>query len=386
MPIPQYKPIYNRKKIAERVKDYILNENNFFSEYEETRKFEENITKFLNVKHCITCNNGTMALALALLANGIKARDYVLIPNCTMMSTQASVELIGAIPVFVDVDENGCMDLQKAQDILLEYCEDSNHGTSVAVIYVTLNGRTHDNDKYVPFREYCKNHNISLIEDNCQSFGSKDDYTDYQSASANNIGCFSLSYHKLLSNGQGGFCVTNNDDLALKLRKLKNVGRLGAGDHHEDWGINNKFTDIQAIIGNAELEDIEEKINIKKRLFSWYREKLNDVKEVSFIPTDLIYCTPWMVDIYCENRNELMEFLEVNNVKTRKIYPQLSSQPINKKYNLNNEDYPVSKQFAEKGFWLPSSLDLTENQINDICDMIKVFYRYKQTLGAINGF
>jgi len=364
--IPQFQPIYNRKAIAKEVNKYILG-NNFFSENLKTKEFEQALAQYLNVKHVVTVTSGTMALVLALLAEGVKPGDKVLIPNITMMSTQSAVELIGAVPVFIDVDpDNLCMKLNDALSKISSEIK--------AIIMVHLNGRSHGMMEYMNFLRLCAKNEIKVIEDNAQAFGSRNDFNDLISHPSSGIGCFSLSFHKLLSSGQGGFCVTNNDELNIKLRELKNVGRVeGGADIHERFGINCKFTDIQAIIGLTELKDIEEKINKKKAIYNTYQIYLGELPEISFIETNLTFTTPWFIDIYVDNPQLLQEYLKINEIGTRLIYPELTSQKLNQRFLLP-KSLKVSEKYTKKGIWLPSSLNLTTGDICFICDIIKEFY------------
>lgn len=365
--IPQYEPQYNRKRIAEEVSKYILGDG-FFSENTETKKFEEALADFLNVNHVIMTTNCTTALSLALLAEGIKPGDKVLIPNITMMSTQASVELIGAKPVFVDIDPtNLCMDLQKAKEAIFY------HSNIKAVILVHLNGRSHSRIIKDLFVDYLKALKIKLIEDNAQAFGSRDSSDEKISCSRDGIGCFSLSFHKLLSTGQGGFCVTNNNNLATRLRELKNVGRIqGGADVHERFGINSKFTDIQAIIGRIELDNIYDKIYAKQTIYDIYKLELNDLIEIEMLFRKR-ECVPWFVDIYAQDRDKLSRYLNGLGIQTRNIYPELTSQKLNKGF-LKPKHLQHSKVKAERGLWLPSSINLKEEEILMICKKIREFY------------
>lgn len=368
--IPQYVPKYNRYEIAKEITKYVLGDN-FFSENLKTEEFEIALAQFLGIKYCVTVTNGTMALSLALLAKGIKAKDTVLIPNITMMSTQASVELLGAKPIFVDVDaKNLCMDLEKAK-LYIENCNIK------AVIYVTLNGRSHDLVELEAFERFCIANGVQLIMDNAQAFGSK--YSNDRNITClnNSIGCFSLSFHKLLATGQGGFCVTNDDYMMIRLKELKNVGRVSGGaDTHERFGINNKFTDIQAIIGLVELRSIQDKIYYKRNILTQYVERLCNVPKVNFLDCDVTNYVPWFMDVFVERREELQSYLKVKGIGTRAIYPELTSQKLNKKF-LQPKSLKVSGEYTKKGLWLPSSIDLTTDQIDYVCNEIKEFYNVR---------
>lgn len=367
--IPQYIPQYNREEIAKRVSEYILGNDNFFSENEKTKEFEVAIANFLNVKHCITVTSGTMALSLALLAKGVKPGDKVLIPNITMMSTQAAVQLIGAVPVFIDVDPiNLCMDLEQAKLWITIF-------EAKAVVYVSLNGRIHKDEQFLNMEKFCENNNVSFIMDNAQAFGSY--FASGKPIATglldNTIGCFSLSFHKLLSTGQGGFCVTDNDELNIRLRQLKNVGRVNGGaDVHENFGINCKFTDMQAIIGLVGLKDIKKNAEQKQFIKYLYETSLQKIEQVRSFETPS-YCVPWFMDIYVPDREELQKHLTEKGIGTRAIYPELTSQQINHKL-FHSKSLRVSGEYCKQGLWLPSSLDLEPEEIKYICNTIKEFY------------
>lgn len=365
--IPQFEPQYNREEIAKRVNEYILG-NNFFSENKKTKEFEEKIAERLGVNHAITVTSGTMALVLALLAKGIKPGDRVLIPNITMMSTQSAVDLIGAKPIFIDLDvNNACMDIKKAKEYILAMdCQ--------AVIYVTLNGRSAPSLEKDQFERFCHKLKIAFIDDNAQSFGSNYDDAMQISCPYKSIGCFSMSFHKSLSAGQGGFCVTNDPELATRLRELKNVGRVdGGADVHERFGINCKFTDIQAIIGMVGLKEIEYAITRKRVIYSIYRNQLENLEQVGFLETNLYHTTPWFMDVYVQDREGLTTYLKEKGIGTRNLYPELTSQKLNHGF-LRPKHLKVSQQFASTGLWLPSSINLTLKQITVICDTIKEYY------------
>lgn len=232
--IPQYEPLFDRATIAKNVSDYIMSDG-YMTEYNHTQKFEKEIAEFLGVKHCITVNNGTISLSLALLANGIKPGDKVIVPALSMIATANAVTLIGAIPVFVDIDTQLCLHENNTMKLL------SQDKSIKAVIYVSLNGKITRN--YEMLEKHCQAMNIALIEDNAQSFGSKY-HSGKMMGNTGNISSFSFSMPKIIcSGGQGGCLTTNNDELAQRLRQLKDFGRTSGGnDIHNDFGINSKFS------------------------------------------------------------------------------------------------------------------------------------------------
>ncbi len=368
MKINQYKPVFNKEEIAKELHDYALTDG-FYTEFKKTAELEDKFAKMLGVNHCILVNNGTISISLALLAMGIKAGDKVIVPNITMIATSNAVRLIGAIPVFIDVDgTNCCLDLKKA----IRYIS-FGFKTIKAVIYVTLNGRSHGVKEYTQFQLFCKENGVRLIEDNAQSLGSCyiDDFI--MSCPYNGIGSFSLSMPKLITTGQGGFLATNNKELADKLRKLKDFGRVKGGlDIHDEFGINSKFTEMQAILGLSQIKDISKRINRKKDIYKSYYNRLKDCPHLKFLASHDRWC-PWFIDIYVMERDMLITYLEERGIKTRAVYPELTSQKVNSKFTWFKSK-KMSEMFALTGLWLPSSLDITELEIEIICNHILEFY------------
>jgi len=360
--IPQYRPTFAKKDLATRLSNYIETDG-WLTEFMETKKFEQKIAEFLGVKHSIVVNNGTISLSLALLANGIKAGSKVLIPSLSMIATANAVKFIGAEPIFVDVDSKTlCMNIEQAYSII------HNDNYIDAIIYVSLNGRRRLTNELDILIKECEKQNVVFIEDAAQAFGSQDS-KNTMIGNTEHICSFSFSVPKIISTGQGGALTTNDDILADKLRKLKDFGRTSGGnDIHDYFGINCKFTDLQAIVGLQQIESIKERVIKKKWMYHLYHSQLKDV--VEFIPTNIKFTTPWFVDIYCDKCDELAAYLKTNNIGSRKTYSPIYSQ---KCYNLDLK-HPVTERYCSRGLWLPSSLDLAEPQILNICKIIRRFF------------
>lgn len=346
--LQQIEPKFGQQE-AQAISEYILN-GGWGTEYKYTEQFEEGISHLVGANHCSAVNNGTVGLSLALLASGIKAGDNVIVPALTMIATANAVRFIGAIPVFVDIEEdNLCLDIDKTIELLPNDIQ--------GVIYVSLNGRCGD---LIRLKDKCNELGIPLIEDACQSLGSY--HEGYALGTIGNIGVYSLSPHKIISTGQGGLIVTNDERLYRKVEELKDFGRLNGGvDHHPEFGINSKFTDFQAIIGLEQLKDINNRIAIKKHIYHLYKQNLKN-GEIKEINNETI---PWMIDVYGLDKKE-----GYNNFMTRKMYPVIPNQPV---YN-DGVDYPVAQKYSDSGIWLPSSVTLTDDEINIICEEINGSY------------
>jgi len=357
--IPQYEPVIDYDDVNSQISAY-LSEKGWITEFKKTVELENRIKKFLEVKHCSMVFNGTISLSLALLAVGVEPGDEVIVPDLTMIATPNAVRFIGAKPVLVDVEPRTlCMDMVKAQSAVTDKTK--------AFIYVTYNGRSCDP---VNLQEFAFLNNISYISDDAQSLGSR--YKNGERIGRyGDIASFSFSMPKIITTGQGGCLVTNNDVLADKLKKLKDFGRTGGGiDIHDEFGINCKVTELQSITGLSQFRDIDDRICNKRLMFNMYHAHLKDVPQITMLDMDLSHMTPWFIDIFVEDRVGLVKHLEDNKIKTRIMYPPIHSQ---KCYGITG-DFDVTTEWSNKGLWLPSSLNLSFDQIVHICNHIKGFY------------
>lgn len=358
--IPQMEPWFSEEEKLSM--NQYMEEGGWLTEFKRTAEFEQRIAEYTGAKHCVVVNNGTISLTLMSMAAGIKVGDEVIIPNYTMIATPNSVKMCGATPIFVDVEpETLCMDIAKAEKAITSKTK--------AILFVNANGRN-PKSGIESFVTLAKKYNLILLEDAAQSLGSKFPDGRHQ-GTVGLAGSFSFSAPKIISTGQGGAIITNDDDMAFKLKRLKDFGRSGGGnDLHDTIGYNFKFTEMQAVIGNEQMKKLPWRVNRKKEIYNIYKESLNDVKEVAFFDQDLQHTTPWFIDVKVEDRENLQVFLKENGVGTRIMYP-----PINKQiaYNIPGE-FEVSNSIGIKGLWLPSAAQLTDAQIEFICMNIKQFY------------
>ena len=355
--IPQIEPIIDENELNAMQK--YLKSNAWLTEYKKTEEFEKLICKFTGSKYSVVVNNGTVALTLALLAFGIKPGDEIITPDLTMIATPNSAKLIGAEPIFVDIEkETLCMDIKKAENDL--------SSKTKALIYVSFDGRTGDPYKV---KKFCKDNNLIFIEDAAQSLGSL--HKRKQIGTFSDIGIFSFSPHKIITTGQGGALVTDNSITYKKLKKLKDFGRSSGGnDIHDTIGFNFKFTDLQATIGIEQMKKLPHGIRRKKKIFKLYYDNLKEITEIEFIKTNLDSITPWSVDVYVKSRVKLACILRQHNIGTRLLYPPVNTQKV---YNIKGS-FPVTEKYSKRGLWLPSSLKLTDEEINQICSVIKNYY------------
>lgn len=358
--IMQMRPLFGEEE-KRAVCDY-MDEDGFITEFKRTEQFERMIADFTGAKHCIVVNNGTISLTLAAMACGIVAGDEVIVPNYTMIATPNSVKMFGAQPVFVDVEpETLCLDIERVAAAITDRTR--------AIMLVSANGR-YPAAGIAAFEDLARERGLLLIEDAAQSLGST--YPDGRHVGrAGAVGSFSFSAPKIISTGQGGALITDSDEIASRLRRLKDFGRSGGGnDIHDTIGFNFKFTELQAAIGIEQMKKLPARVEQKKAMWQRYAEGLAGVAGIKLFDHDLSNTTPWFIDSLADRREDLSAHLKAAGVQTRIMYP-----PINKQlaYEVPG-NHPISNLIGEKGLWLPSAVQLRDDEIDYIVDTIRGFY------------
>ncbi len=359
--IAQMEPWFDEKE-ADALSAY-MRSGGWVTEFKKTEEFEDRIRNFTNARFCSVVNNGTVALSVALLALDVRSGDEVIVPDLSMIATANCATMIGAKPVFVDVDSRTlCLDIDQVSSAV--------SAKTKAVIHVSFNGRVNDLRR---LKNWCLSHGIPLLEDAAQSLGS------YIGAdhlgTVGNLGTLSFSAPKIISTGQGGAVLTQDEKLAEKVRRIKDFGRRQGGiDIHDSIGFNFKFTDIQAVIGIEQMKKLPTRIERKKAIYDRYRKGLADISSIEWIETDLKAVSPWFIDIFVDAPDELLVFLKTKGIGSRRIYPPMHSQ---KAYNCGGS-YPVAERYSARGLWLPSSAFLSDENIDYVCAAIREFYETKK--------
>lgn len=339
-----------------------MDEGGFLTEFKRTERFEQMIAEYTGARHCIVVNNGTISLTLAALALGIQAGDEVIVPNFTMIATPNSVRMFGAVPTFVDVEpETLCLDLELTRKAITPRTK--------AIMLVSANGR-YPKAGIEAFVELARESGIHLIEDSAQSLGSF--YPNGKHVgTVGAVGSFSFSAPKIISTGQGGCLVTDDDDLAFKLRRLKDFGRSAGGTDIHDWiGYNFKFTELQACIGIEQMKKLPERVALKKDVFRRYWSNLQGIPGFKLFPHDLERTVPWFIDSLADRRGDLIAHLKDHGIGTRVMYPPINKQ---KAYAVEGE-HPVSNDIGARGLWLPSATQLRPEEVDKVCEKIREFY------------
>ena len=338
-----------------------LDSGGWLTEFEKTRQFEQMVTSYVGSKYASTLTNGTITLAASVMALGLKAEDEVIVPDYTMIASANAVILAGAKPILVDIDRNNlCLNLDLAEEAITPKTK--------AIMFVSINGRSPPMEKVI---SSARDNDLFLIEDAAQSLGSK--WRGKHLGTFGDLGSFSFSAPKVITTGQGGMIVTDNEQLYRRILLIKDFGRPKSGvDYYEVLGYNFKFTDLQAVIGIEQMKKLDWRVERKKEIYKLYRDLLQGTPKINFIETDLKNTSPWFIDILVEEKREdLMSFLDKKGIGTRPFYPPIHTQPP---YAHVSGTFKDSEYVSQEGLWLPSSSFLTNEDIQRVCKEIRDFF------------
>lgn len=289
---------------AKAAYESILNRN--LSEGIKVKELEDKLASYLGRKYVICVPNGSSAVLLAMMGIGIQPGDEVIVPDFTFIATGHAPKLLGAEVVLADtMRERPLMDMNKVLDLITPKTK--------AVIPVHLNGRRADT-KWL--KEKLKGSGIYVIDDSCQATASGV-CGDFAGCDAD-ISCHSFAVTKILTTGQGGFVTTNNEELYLRMKKLKMQGmdNIFESDRYSLAGFNLKYTDILASIGLVQFAKIGQKVDKSRENYQLYVEGLSGSKQFHFIPTQKseVIFSP---DILCESPYKVRTYLEDKGVQVR---------------------------------------------------------------------
>lgn len=331
----------------------------------EVEKLEKNLAAYVGAKHALSVSSGTDALLLALMSYGIKAGDEVITTPFTFIATAEVIALVGAKPVFADIDETTYnLDIEKVKPLINEKTK--------AIIPVSLYGLPADMDK---FAELVKGTNIKLIEDACQSFGATD--KGKYSCNYNSMGCTSFFPSKPLGcYGDGGAVFTNDDKEAEILSNLRNHGQV-ARYKHKYIGINGRLDAMQAAVLNVKLAHFKEEIATRINIGNNYTAKIKAAYKGN--KADII--TPFIpegkVSVYAQysvrvkNREEVAKKLNEQGIPTAIHYPiPLHMQECYAGCGFKEGDLPVSEKVSKEIMSLPMSAFLKEDDQDFIVEAL----------------
>ena len=324
-------------------------------------RFEDSFSAYSDCKYGIAVSNGTAALHVSLLALGIGEGDEVIVPDLTFAATINSVLHANATPVIVDVEEQSwCIDSIEIEKAITSKTK--------AIIAVHLYGQVCDMDSIM---KLARQYNLKVIEDCAEAHGAK--FKSKKVGSIGDVGCFSFFGNKVITTGEGGMCTTNSLELNDKLRLLRDHGMSKTRRYfHEVVGYNYRLTNLQAAIGLAQLERIDN-IHKNRSLYEKLYQKVLSRPEFQF-QKNLVERKRivWLVCLLVENKSErdkLMNLLKEYSIEARPFFYLLSEMDIYKKYS--KKENPIAAKISSCGINLPAyeslkSLDQIELIINKI--------------------
>jgi len=360
--IPIAKPLLGEEELSnvmEAVRSgWVSSKGSFIPE------FEAGFASYCGVKHGVATSNGTAALHLALAALGIGPGDEVIVPTLTFVATASTVRYTGATPVFVDSHPDyWCIDPEAIEKAVTP--------NTRAIVPVHLYGHPCDMDAIM---EIAKRRGLLVIEDAAEAHGAQ--YKEKRVGSFGDVACFSFFGNKLLTTGEGGMCLTDDDDLARRMRVLRDHGMsLSKRYWHDVVGFNYRMTNMQAAVGVAQLKKLDTFIGMKRQIAAWYAEELKPLVDEGLVtlPPEMEWATGvyWMYSIlvglgFGVGRDALMDRLAAAGVETRPLFYPVHTMPPYR----GSGSFPVAEGLSEQGLSLPSPLDMVRGDVRTVVSQL----------------
>jgi perosamine synthetase len=326
-------------------------------------QFEARFAEFCGVRHAVATSNGTTALHLALLALGVGPGDEVIVPTLTFVATANTVTYCGAQPVFVDAEPGTWTIDPKAIEARIT-------PRTKGIIVVHLFGQPADMDA---INDIARRHGLFVMEDAAQAHGAE--VRGRRAGSLGDIATFSFFGNKIVTTGEGGMVVTDDDAIAGRMRLLRTHGMdPGRRYWHPVIGYNYRMTNVAAAIGLAQLERVDWQLERRRELAAWYREELGSA--------GVLTCqgeTPWARHVWwmfsvlvsegTADRDGVMEAMRRRGIETRPIVHPLHTLPPYADAS-RGQRFPVAEVIARTGINLPTWAGLTREQVRFVCDAL----------------
>lgn len=332
------------------------------------KEFEQKMSATVDRKYGIAVSNGTAALEVAAQALGIGQGDEVIMPTFTIISCAMAITKLGAVPVFVDSDLH-------TWNMNVDGIETKITNKTKAILVAHMYGLPVEMDQII---EIAQKHNLRIIEDAAEMHGQT--YKGQPCGSFGDISTFSFYPNKHITTGEGGMIVTDDEVLAERCRMLRNLCfRKDIRYVHDEISDNYRFTNLQAAVGLAQLERLDEFVERKREMGRYYTEKLQNVPGIQ-LPiarteyADNIYWVYGILlkeDIAVDNR-QMQKLLVEEGIGTRTFFWCMHEQPVYQKQGMYaGEKYPNAEYLARKGFYIPSGLALTKEQMQQVVQGLK---------------
>lgn len=325
--------------------------------------FEQKWAEYCGMKYGVAVCNGTVALQLAVACLDLQPGEEVILPTFTIISCAQAIIYNGGVPVLVDCDpRTWCMDTGQVEAKITPRTR--------AIMPVHIYGHPVDMQ---PLWEIAKRHDLVIIEDAAEAHGAE--YKGARCGSLGEISCFSFYANKIVTTGEGGMVLTNNETIASRVKSLRNLCfQKERRFYHTALGFNFRMTNIQAALGVAQVEGIELAVQKKRWMGQEYTSRLSRFKQLS-LPVEEAWAKNvyWMYGIVLDEATgmsaaDFAKRLAQAGVATRPFFLGMHEQPVLQALGLFVEErYPVAERIARQGLYLPSGLSLTLAQLEEVC-------------------
>lgn len=362
--IPWFAPAFENDE-AEALAEVIS--SGYVNDGPKCREFEAVMAERLGVPHAAVVTSGTTAITLSLLAAGFRPGDEAIVPDFTFIATANAVTLAGGVVRFADIEPDRLL----LDPTLLEQRLTPR---TRAIVPVDVNGRGCD---YGALEGFCRAHDLILVCDTAEGLGSSQNGQPL--GTFGDAGCFSFSPNKFMTMGQGGLVVTRSQQIADRLREMKDQGRrvqgTGGDDNHPLIGYNFKLTDLQAAVGLRQLRSLDARLDRARQRDRWYRAALHGVNDLR-LPArrDENEVCLW-TDLLSDRAEEISAALKAADIGHRRFWNPVHSQGAYAGTEGAEGAFPVTESVSREGLWLPSTFDITEETVARTCDVIRVALR-----------
>ena len=338
----------------------------------QVQEFESKFAAFCETKFGVATNSGTTALHLALEGLKIKEGDEVILPTFTMIASANAIEYTGARPVLVDADPT-------TWNMNVTEVEDKVSANTKAIMPVHIYGHPTDMQ---PLVELATKRDLAIVEDAAEAHGAE--YKGKKVGSIGDVGSFSFYANKIITTGEGGMNTTNDPDLAERMSWLRAHAFGKGGKHfwHEELGFGYRMSSLQAAMGLAQIERLEDLVRARRSHARLYNELLSSLSEEHIVlPPEEPWAKSvfWMYSILVKNasiRDELMKSLERGGIETRTFFYPIHKQPYYSS-RFANENFPVADDISMRGINLPSGNGLTQEEVSYVCQHVIDFFKRK---------
>ncbi|MBD5136068.1 MAG: LegC family aminotransferase [Lachnospiraceae bacterium] len=346
-------------------------------------EFEVKTSEYLKTKGAVSCQSGTAGLHTAMCVTGITKDDMVIVPTLTFIAAVNPVKYVGAEPVFMDCDDSLCIDPVKLNGFCETECYMDNgslvhkHTGKVikAIVAVHVFGNMADMESIMKTAE---KYNLKVIEDATEAMGTyytEGMYVGRYAGTIGDIGVFSFNGNKIITTGGGGMIVSDNEEYLSHARHLTTQAKSDELYYiHDEIGFNYRMTNIQAALGIAQLEQLEEFIDIKNRNYELYAKGIEKIEGLELLPFRKdIRSNKWFYGINCEkfriNRDRMIEYLKENKIQSRPIWGLVSDQiPYNGSNVYNIE---IAKKYWNNVVNIPCSTNLKETDVMRVVSVLE---------------